>query len=128
MARPRLKTYFTDNTEEIQRIIRENPKNAFSTISKAILKEAEQDVPVRTGRLKKSLGYWAKLNVKEDSTDLMLGFLTTAKKNGTSYSHLVFPDSETNPITRTVFKNKDAIAQAIADSIKPYLNAKLGGK
>jgi hypothetical protein len=97
------KTSFTfeSNLEKIIDKIEEVPAKVLNVIGQNLVKEIKPNVPKRTGKLKKSLGYWARKYEK----DLQIGFKIF-------YAPFVF--NHDDPIKPVVVKN----AQLIADMIK----------
>lgn len=96
---------FESNIDKIVPKIEEVPGKVLNVIGQNLVKEIRPNVPKRTGRLKKSLGYWARKNEK----DLQIGFKIF-------YSPFVFKHED--PIKPVVVKN----AQLIQDMIKIALD------
>ncbi|MDD3173359.1 MAG: HK97 gp10 family phage protein [Herbinix sp.] len=96
---------FESNLDKITDKIQEVPEKVLNVIGQNIVKEVKLNVPKRTGRLKKSLGYWARKYEK----DLQIGFKIF-------YAPFVF--NHDDPIKPVVVKN----AQLIADMIKKAID------
>jgi hypothetical protein len=95
---------FESNLNKIIPKIEETPEKVLNVIGQNLVKEIKPNVTKKTGRLVKSLGYWARKQEK----DLQIGFKLF-------YAPFVFKHED--PIKPVVVKNaqliKDMIAQAI---------------
>lgn len=96
---------FESNLDKISAKMEEVPEKVLNVIGQALVREIKPNVPKRTGRLKKSLGYWARKYEK----DLQIGFKLF-------YAPWVFKHDD--PIKPVVVKN----AQLIADMIKKAID------
>lgn len=96
---------FESNIDKIAGRIEEVPEKVLNTIGQNIVKEIRPNVPKKSGRLKKSLGYWARKKEK----DLQIGFKLF-------YAPFVFKHND--PIKPVVVKN----AQLIADMIRKAID------
>ncbi|MGB4661885.1 MAG: HK97 gp10 family phage protein [Mobilitalea sp.] len=96
---------FESNLDKITAKLEEVPEKVLNVIGQNIVKEVRPNVPKQSGRLKKSLGYWARKTEK----DLQIGFKLF-------YAPFVFKHSD--PIKPVVVKN----AQLIADMIKTAID------
>lgn len=96
---------FESNLDKITEKIEAVPEKVLNTIGQNLVKEIRPNVPKRTGKLKKSLGYWARKQEK----DLQIGFKIF-------YAPFVF--NHDDPIKPVVVKN----AQLIADLIKKAID------
>lgn len=97
---------FESNIDKIIPKIEETPEKVLNVIGQNLVKEIRPTMTKRTGKLKKSLGYWARKKEK----DLQIGFKIF-------YAPFVF-GTENDPIKPVVMKN----AQLIADLIKKAID------
>jgi hypothetical protein len=95
---------FESNLEKITNKIEEVPEKVLNVIGQNLVNEIKPNVPKRTGKLKKSLGYWARKYEK----DLQIGFKIF-------YAPFVF--NHDDPIKPVVVKNKQLIADMIKTAI-----------
>lgn len=105
MARKREPFTFQSNIYNVGVKIQETPYKVLNILGQNLVKEIRTNVPKRTGRLKKSLGYWARKKEK----DLQIGFKIF-------YAPFVLRNND--PIKPVVVKN----AQLIQDIIKKALD------
>ena len=96
---------FESNLDKIIDKIEDTPEKVLNVIGQNVVKEVKPNVPKRSGKLKKSLGYWARKKEK----DLQIGFKQF-------YAPFVF--NHNDPIKPIVVKN----AQLIADMIRKAIN------
>ena len=96
---------FESNFDKISAKMEEVPEKVLNVIGQNLVKEIKPNVPKRTGKLKKSLGYWA----RKTENDLQIGFKLF-------YAPFVFKHSD--PIKPVVVKN----AQLISDMIKKAID------
>lgn len=97
---------FESNLDKIIPKIEETPYKVMNIIGQNLVKEIRPSVPKRKsgGRLKKSLGYWARKQEK----DLQIGFKIF-------YSPFVF--NHEDPIKLVIVKNAQLIKEMIAKAI-----------
>ena len=95
---------FESNLDKITEKIEEVPEKVLKTIGQNLVKEIRPNVPKQTGKLRKSLGYWARKQEK----DLQIGFKQW-------YSPFVFKHDD--PIKPVVVKNAELIAEMIRKAI-----------
>jgi len=109
MAKPRKEFKWESNVSKVIDKVQDKPQRVLNIIGQMIVKETRgtlrQYYSKRTGVMDKSLGYWARKNEK----DLQIGF----KK---FYAPFVLGDRD--PIKPIVIKNKDLIAQTIAQALQ----------
>ena len=96
---------FESNLEKIIDKIEEVPEKVLNVVGQNLVKEIKPNVPKRTGKLKKSLGYWARKQEK----DLQIGF---------KIFYAPFVLKHDDPIKPVVVKN----AQLIVDMIKKAID------
>ena len=105
MARKKREPFtFESNIHKIVPKIEEAPYKVLNIIGQNIVKEVRPKVPKRSGRLRKSLGYWARKREK----DLQIGFKIF-------YAPFVFKHED--PIKPVVIKNAQLIQDMIAKAI-----------
>lgn len=94
------------NIDKVVARIQETPEKVLNIIGSTLTKEIRGTIDKkRTGRLKMSLGYWARKKEK----DLQIGFKIF-------YAPFVY-GNEPDPIKPIVVKNKDLIVDSIAQAI-----------
>lgn len=96
---------FESNLDKITDKIEEVPEKVLNVIGQNLVKEIRPTIKKRTGRLKKSLGYWARKNEK----DLQIGFKIF-------YAPFVY--NHDDPIKSIVYKNAELIKEMIAKAIE----------
>lgn len=104
------------NLDKIIEKIQEKPYTVMSKIGVSLSKEIQGTLPVKTGRLKESLSYWARKKEK----DLQIGFYTSKKlrsgRDAAFYSNIIF-GQQNDPIKPIVMKNADFIKQLIGAAL-----------
>lgn len=106
MAKSKKKPFtFESNLDKITLKIEEVPEKVLNVIGQNLVKEIRPTMTKRTGRLKKSLGYWARKKEK----DLQIGFKIF-------YAPFVF-GIENDPIKPIVVKNAQIISELIKKAI-----------
>ena len=106
MARKKREPFeFESNLAKVIPEIEEAPHKVLNVIGKNLVREIKPKVPKRTGRLRKSLQYWA----RKKEGDLQIGFKIF-------YAPFVFKHND--PIKPVVIKNKDLIQDMIAKAMK----------
>lgn len=95
---------FESNLDKIIPKIEETPEKVLNVIGQNLVKEIRPQVPKKTGRLKKSLGYWARKKEK----DLQIGFKIF-------YAPFVLGNFDI--LKSSVLKNAELIKEMIAKSI-----------
>lgn len=95
---------FESNVDKIIPEIEAAPARVLNVIGRNLVKEIRPNTPKRTGRLRKSLGYW----VRKKEKDLQIGFKVF-------YAPFVFKHND--PIKPVVIKNKDLIVKMIAQAL-----------
>ena len=96
---------FESNVDKITERIEEAPEKVLNVIGQNLVKEIRPTLVKRTGKLKKSLGYWARKKEK----DLQIGFKIF-------YAPFVF-GIEKDPIKPFVIKNAQIISEMIKKAI-----------
>ena len=96
---------FESNLDKIIPKIQDAPYRVMNTIGQNLVKEIRPNVPKRTGRLRKSLGYWA----RKKERDLQIGFKLF-------YAPFVFR-TKPDPIKPVVVKNAQLIQDMIAKAL-----------
>lgn len=104
MAKKKEPFTFESNINKIIPKIEEAPYRVMNTIGQNLVKEIRPNVPKRSGKLRKSLGYWARKKEK----DLQIGFKVF-------YAPFVFKHSD--PIKPVVVKNAQLIQDMIAKAL-----------
>lgn len=95
---------FESNLDKVIPRIEKSPHKVLNEVGKGIAREARTKVPRRSGRLKKSLQYWA----RKKEMDLQIGFKEF-------YAPFVYDHDD--PIKPVVIKNKDLIQQLLAKAL-----------
>lgn len=96
---------FNSNLDKIIGKIEETPEKVLNVVGQNLVKEIRPTISKRSGRLKKSLGYWARKQEK----DLIIGFKMF-------YAPFVY-GLEKDPIKPAVLKNAELIKEMIAKAI-----------
>lgn len=105
---------YEDNFELTRNAIQAAPNKALTVIGKLVRDEVKTKLDKRTGRLKKSVGFWARKKEK----DLQIGFYNNyfqGKKWAAFYKEAV--TSENNPIETVVKQRKNDIIQLIGEAL-----------
>lgn len=102
--RPKKEFTFESNVGKISDKIEEVPEKVLNIIGQNIVKEVKPNVSKKSGRLRKSLGYWARKKEK----DLQIGFKIF-------YAPFVF--NHDDPIKPIVVKNAQLIQDLIRKAI-----------
>jgi hypothetical protein len=95
---------FESNMNNIADKIQDVPEKVLNVIGQNLVKEIKPDVPKISGKLRKSLGYWARKQEK----DLQIGFKLF-------YAPFVFKHED--PIKPIVVKNAQYISELIKKAI-----------
>lgn len=102
--------------DEIILKIQEKPYMVMNKIGAALVKEIKPTLPKKSGRLRASVGYWA----RKDEKDIQVGFYGRNKKIGKHwaafYSSILYGQSN-DPIKPIVVKNAELIKQLIASAL-----------
>lgn len=96
---------FESNLNKVIPRIEETPYRVLNVIGQNLVREISPNVPRRSGRLRKSLGYWARKKEK----DLQIGFKIF-------YAPFVFR-TKPDPIKPVVVKNAQLIQDMIAKAL-----------
>lgn len=102
--KPKKEFTFESNISKITEKIEDVPEKVLNIIGQNIVKEVKPNVPKKSGRLRKSLGYWARKKEK----DLQIGFKIF-------YAPFVF--NHDDPIKPVVVKNAQLIQDLIRKAI-----------
>lgn len=100
-------------TEQIIKKIEEAPYKVLKIIGQNLVKEIRPAIPKRSGRLKKSVGYWARRKEK----DLQIGFYNPDKKAFAAFYSALFYQKHEDPIKAAVIKNANLIQTLIKKAI-----------
>ncbi len=105
---------FESNIKTITSKIEATPEKVLNIIGQNIVKEIKTTIPVRTGKLQKSIGYWARKVEK----DIIIGFYNNKHpkhKKAAFYSAMVYKDSD--PIKPVILSNSKRIQQLIKTAL-----------
>lgn len=116
MAR-KAKAPFTmeSNLDKIILKVQEKPYTVMAKIGAALVKEIKPTLPKKSGRLRASVGYWARKNEK----DIQVGFYKKKKVGkfwSAFYSSILYNQSN-DPIKPIVVKNAELIKQIIGAAL-----------
>lgn len=106
---------YEDNFELTRQAIQAAPNKALASIGKLIRDEVKGRLDKKTGRLKKSVGYWA----RKKEGDLQIGFYNNffkQKRWAAFYKEAV--TAENNPIETVVKQRKDDIVRLIGEALE----------
>lgn len=99
------------NVDEIILKIQEKPMRVMNIIGQQLIREIKPNIPKDTGKLRKSISYWARPKEK----DLQIGWYRDNKR-GAFYSHIVM-GHEKDPIKPVVVKNAELIQRLIGAAL-----------
>lgn len=105
---------YEDNFELTRQAIQAAPNKALASIGKLVRDEVKGKLDKRTGRLKKSVGFWA----RKKEGDLQIGFYNnyfSGKRWAAFYKEAV--TEENNPIETVVKQRKDDIVRLIGEAL-----------
>lgn len=104
---------FESNVKAVIEKVEETPFKVMNIIGQNLVKEIRTNVPKKSGKLRKSLAYWA----RKDTKDLQIGWYDPKKKPFAAfYSHIVM-GQEKDPIKPVVVKNAELIKEMIAEAL-----------
>lgn len=121
---------FENNFEFMREAVQSAPLNVMKEIGKQITKETRNKLDKRTGRLKRSVGYWARKKEK----DLIVGYYNNyldGKRWAAFYKEAVIEAN--NPLVDVVRNNKEYITALIGEALnsigykdKSYIEQMIG--
>jgi len=116
MAR-KAKAPFTmeSNLDKIILKIQEKPYTVMGKIGQNLVKEIKPTLPKKTGRLRSSVGYWA----RKDEKDIQVGFYTKKKvgKHWSAFYSSILYGTQNDPIKPIVVRNAELIKQLIGAAL-----------
>lgn len=105
---------FENNFDLISKAVEAAPKSVMKEIGKQIASETRNKLDKRTGRLRKSLGYW----VRKQEGDLQIGYYNNyldSKKFAAFYKEAVIEDN--NPLVDVVRNNQSSISKLMGEAL-----------
>jgi len=121
---------FEDNFDIISKAVEAAPKSVMKQIGQQIARETRNKLDKRTGRLRKSVGYWARKN----EGDLQIGYYNNyldSHKGAAFYKEAVMADN--NPLVEVVRNNQSSISKLIGEALaalgfkdKAYIDRMIG--
>lgn len=116
MARkPKQPFTMESNLDQIIEKIHEKPYTVMNKIGAALVKEIKPNIPKKTGRLRKSIGYWA----RKEQKDIQIGFYTNKKigKDWSAFYSSILFGRQNDPIKAAVLKNAELIQRLIGEAL-----------
>ena len=107
------KITFEDNFDLIRDGVQSAPSSVMKQIGQQVSRETRNKLDRQTGRLKKSIGYWA----RKREGDLIIGYYNNyIKKFAAFYKEAV--EEANNPLIDIVRNNKDYISSLIGEALQ----------
>ena len=107
------KITFEDNFDLIRDGVQSAPSSVMKQIGQQVSRETRNKLDRQTGRLKKSIGYWA----RKREGDLIIGYYNNyIMKFAAFYKEAV--EEANNPLIDIVRNNKDYISSLIGEALQ----------